>query len=257
MSKIKFKNVGNKSQYEIDLFELTEYAFDIANASNGSQSYTEMTLNLIHDAVKKRLELSGFDDLRAKYILKDGNIIKCQNGELLGVDLFVVIQDRDQSLGGQSAEYLAALIERKCWVLTLEWQGKWWQKGDVVIQHVLDEVSIIINLYHCFCLYDLQLTHSVGASFIENNKKKAQKKRKGQRSKFIKLIKREMRAYKSEDKTLKQFIIAVKNNSLLGISIKNLGRNQYEITHEDFEKPLKPMLKTLSDWFRCCMDKVH
>lgn len=115
--EIKFRNIGRTKQHEVTLFKFYELLAKIDNDLN-EQSFAERRLTFYMQHAQDYLERKGFNDTTGHFCITNGKVVKSDE---VWLPLFAAIEERDRVTGGQTGEYLAALIDHKCRMLLNAW----------------------------------------------------------------------------------------------------------------------------------------
>lgn len=105
-------------------FEANTYGVNmsdiLADASNEAraQTYAKKALTHYWEQSKEYLKEHGYEEPEGYFKLINGEIIK---SEAVWMPLWAVIEERNNSLGGQRGDYLAAIIEHKSRALLSNW----------------------------------------------------------------------------------------------------------------------------------------
>ena len=175
--KVKFKNKGRNNQHEITLFEvntcdvkMSDILADCTNDMN-AQTYAEKALTHYWEQSKEYLKAYGFEEPEGYFKLINGEILK---SETLWMPLWAVIEERNNSLGGQRGDYLAAIIEHKSRTLLGNWPP-----NPNNYSAVLDNVMQIQEFFfQLFLLEKVHAQYSAGNSRIENAQEEKNKRKK-------------------------------------------------------------------------------
>lgn len=152
--KIEFRNVGRTKQHEITLFEFYELLAKIDDNVTG-QGFAERRLTFYHQHARDYLERKGFDDTTGHFCVTDGKVIR---SDKIWLPLFAAIEERDRATGGQTGEYLAALIDHKCRTLL-----NTWPPNHNECSAVLDSVVLIQEyFFRLFLLDEVHALYSAG-----------------------------------------------------------------------------------------------
>lgn len=160
--KIHFENTGRKKQHKITLFEITENSVDIAaclsSKSGSTQSYAKDRLSHYMTQAQAYLKDKGYDDISSHFRLINGEVVKCQPGEVW-MPLWAVIEERDQPKG-QTGELLAAVIDHTCRMLLTTWPPH----PNEYIAFLGEAMRVQEHFFQLFLLENVQPQHSAGSS---------------------------------------------------------------------------------------------
>lgn len=165
---IKFKNVGRKQQHEITLFAVGEREFDFEGLKP-EQSFAEETLTHIHMQALRLLKERGIESVESLYYLnKNKEIVVWKqeedSNELDRMILVSAIEKRDKLRGGQTGEYLAALIDQHCRTLL---NGGWPplpENHSAVLDLAMEIQDLFFKLY---LLENIHPKYSAGNSRVD------------------------------------------------------------------------------------------
>ena len=154
MREIKFQNIGREKKHEVTLFELYEIPVEI-NGINNAQSFAERRLTFYWMQAQEYLKIKGFEDTTGYFRVIDGAVI---NSDTVWQPLFAAIEERDLSNGGQTGEYLAALIDHKSRMLLNAWPPT-----HTEYSVILNEVMLIQEyFFRLFILDEVHPQYSAG-----------------------------------------------------------------------------------------------
>ena len=129
--EIEFQNIGRRKQHKNELIKIIRRCFDIdiaeilrSNPGSGN-TYTDELITHYWDTVTQYLQATGIEDPSGLWCIINGDLIRIPENEVVGRDkttgkpipampLWAAIQERDKSRGGQTGDYLAALVYHHC-----------------------------------------------------------------------------------------------------------------------------------------------